>query len=118
MILLQRCIGATESRHDGDAVLHGGGADFDFVFARVLAAGGVDDEGHVLVLYQVDDVRALAAREFWGRITLLWLSFECRPTARKRFATKMLFRLPSTPLKLSSAANWTFRYATSSCSLI
>ena len=29
-----------------------------------FAARGVDDEGHVLVLHQVDDVRALAAGEF------------------------------------------------------
>ncbi len=43
--------------------LHGGGADFDFVLAGVLAAGGVDDEGHVFVLHQVDDVWALAAGE-------------------------------------------------------
>ncbi len=69
---LQRGISATERGHDGNAALHGGGADFHFVFARVLAAGGVDDEGpfdsahdwHVFVLHQVDDVGALAAGEF------------------------------------------------------
>ena len=43
--------------------MHGGGADFDFVFAGVFAGGGVDDEGHVLVLHEVDDVGALAAGE-------------------------------------------------------
>jgi hypothetical protein len=44
--------------------LHGCGADFNFVFAGFFAAGGVDDEGHVFVLHQVDDVGALAAGEF------------------------------------------------------
>ena len=57
-------VGAAEGGHDGDAVLHGGGADFDFVFAGVFAAGGVDDEGHVFVFHQVDDIGALAAGEF------------------------------------------------------
>ena len=44
--------------------MHRRRADFDFVFAGVLAAGGVDHKGHVLVLHQVDDVGALAAGEF------------------------------------------------------
>ena len=44
--------------------MHGGGADLHFVLAGVLASGGVDDEGHVLVFHQVDDVGALAAGEF------------------------------------------------------
>ncbi len=44
--------------------MHGGGADLHFVLAGVFAGGGVDDEGHVLVFHQVDDVGALAAGEF------------------------------------------------------
>lgn len=56
----ERGVGAAEGGLDGDAVLHRGCADFDFVSAGVLAAGGVDDEGLVLVLHQADDDGALA----------------------------------------------------------
>ena len=59
----QRRISPAKGGHDGDAVGHGGGADFDFVFSGVLATGGVDDQCHVLVLHEVDDVGALAAGE-------------------------------------------------------
>ena len=32
-------VGAVEGGHDGDAALHGGGADFDFVFAGGVPEG-------------------------------------------------------------------------------
>ena len=54
----------TQRRPDGGAILHRGGADLHFVFARVFAGRRVDHQGHVIVLHQVDDVRALAAGEF------------------------------------------------------
>jgi hypothetical protein len=57
-------VGSAEGGHNRDAVLHRGGADFDFILTRVLSGRRVDDEGHVLVLHQVDDVGALAAGEF------------------------------------------------------
>ena len=44
--------------------MHGGGADLHFILAGVLSRRRVDDEGHVLVFHQVDDVGALAAGEF------------------------------------------------------
>ena len=45
-------------------VLHGAGADGDFVLAGLVAGGGVDDEVDVAVLHHVDDVGALLLGEF------------------------------------------------------
>lgn len=50
----QHRICTTESGHDGDAVMHGGDVDIDFILTRTLARDSVDDKHHVLVLYQIE----------------------------------------------------------------
>ena len=54
--LMGRCIGETAGLHAGMCGSHGGRV-------RVLAGRRIDDEGHVLVFHQVEDVGALAAGE-------------------------------------------------------
>lgn len=57
-------LGGGEVGAVGDLVLHGSGADLDFVFPGFVAARGVDDEVNVAVLHHVDDVGAILLREF------------------------------------------------------
>ena len=59
-----------------DLVLHGTGADFDFVLAGFVAARGVDDEVDVAVFHHVDDIGAFLLGEFVEAVDFDAFDFE------------------------------------------